>query len=198
MESKAKKLCMVEFPELPAGVGRVGLTCQMVPVLVKDILRKQAFQEYGPMLVRLTGMLKDDDQVFVTIHEAVVEKNRTLRRGGIHIDGNYFLTGELTGAWRVGGYWGTDREFSRHGGMIIVSNTAHCKAWLGEFEGQPGYGGSCDHMVDQLTSKEEILMEPNQAYLTNSTCVHESLPVEETVFRRMVRITLPADKVLEF
>lgn len=193
MQSKASELFPVEFPKV-ASMGHTGIQCQMEATKVMDI-NNGAFHYLGPLLAEMTSFLNPEDVVYVTIDEQFVRKGNTQRRGGVHIDGNWFLTGELNGGvWKVGGYWGTDREFSRHGGMIIASNYSSCAAWLGEFKGEPGAGGCCDHMKDQLATKEKLIMKANVAYLTNSTCVHESLPLDKDVYRRLVRITLPADR----
>lgn len=90
--------------------------------------------------------------------------------------------------------WGYNMDF---GGMLIASNEAAAVAWRGELDGLPGEGGDCEHLRDQFDSLTTVPMLANRVYLTNSSCVHESLPVQNPVRRQLIRITLPHDmKVL--
>ena len=120
---------------------------------------------------------------YLTIDEQELEAGKTLRRGGAHVDGYY--RGSWIGAWGgANGMWG-----SVHGnGMLTVSNTFHCKAWLGIFSGDPGEEGECDHLT---FPNEGELLNSHQAYWLAGTCVHESRPVEKKTKRQFVRLSLP-------
>lgn len=75
----------------------------------------------------------------LTIDEQELPPNETLRRRGLHVDGYY--RGRC-GAWGGGGGWG-----SVGNGMLTISSTAHCKAYLGVVEGTPKDEGECDHLA---------------------------------------------------
>lgn len=119
---------------------------------------------------------------YLTIDERLVQKDATLRRPGLHVDGYY--QGRC-GAWGGGGGWG-----SVGNGMLTVSSTPHCKAYLGYFSEEPGPEGECGHMT--LPNEGEIF-QANQVYWLDGACVHESLPVEEDTYRQFVRLSLPSN-----
>jgi hypothetical protein len=119
---------------------------------------------------------------YLTIDEKIVRANTTLRRSGIHVDGYY--NGKC-GAWGGGGGWG-----SVGNGMLTISNTSHCKAWLGIYDGIPGDDGECGHI--ELNDSYEIF-EANQIYWVDGACIHESLPVVEDTKRQFVRLSMPSN-----
>ncbi len=137
---------------------------------------------------------------YLTIDEKEVVAGQTHRRGGAHTDGNYLF------GWNGGGGWmtGTDGRYlpeekhkaqycSTTGGMLIVSSHQGCRAWNGEYDGEPRQGGDCEHLRSQLDKMANFLLEPFNLYWMNSTAIHESLPMIENVKRSLLRITLPAD-----
>lgn len=136
---------------------------------------------------------------YLTVDSRVVNKGTTHRRGGAHIDGNYIpqICGwGGSGGWKVG-EGGRELSSEHHklsyqsntGGMLIVSDHPSCMAWQGQFEGEAKIGGDCSH----LDLGEGKTLKPNVAYYGNSQFLHESLPLDETVHRNLVRITLPMD-----
>jgi hypothetical protein len=142
---------------------------------------------------------KKTGKAYLTIDEKIVKKGESHRRGGPHTDGNY-----LFGWGGGGGGWltGEDGRFlpreqhkeqycSDKGGMLIVSSYEACKAWEGDFDGEPNQGGDCSHL--DLSKLESYNLKANTLYWGNSTFIHESLPLEEDVKRQLIRITLPAD-----
>lgn len=137
---------------------------------------------------------------YVTIDEKEVVAGQTHRRGGAHTDGNYLY------GWKGGGGWmtGTDGRYlpeekhkaqycSTTGGMLITSSHEGCRVWQGEYAGEPRQGGDCEHLRSQLAKMTNLLLEPFKLYWMNSTAIHESLPMPQTVRRSLLRITLPAD-----
>ena len=156
---------------------------------------------FEPVVERMLGSisLPTGSEVFITVDQKELQAGTTHRRGGAHVDGNYiFDWGGGGGGWLTG-VDGRVLSPENHklqycnpdGGMLIVSDFQACRAWMGEFEGQPNQGGDCTHLTQGLAQNPSILLEPNRIYLTNSTCVHESLPLTEDVARTLVRITLP-------
>ena len=118
---------------------------------------------------------------YLTIDEQELAPGETLRRPGLHVDG--YLNGR-SGSWGGGGGgWG-----SVGNGMLTVSNTAHCRAYAGVFEEEPGPDGECDHVAVGHGHR----FEPRQVYWVDGACVHESLPVSVTTRRQFVRLSLPS------
>ncbi len=136
---------------------------------------------------------------FLTVDQKVVHRGLTHRRPGPHVDGNY-LHSWRQGDWKTGGA-GRELPPELHrasycapgGGMLIASSHALCRAWVGEYEGEPGQGGDCQHLADAgvLDRMDSFLLEPFVLYLANSTCIHASLPSGEDIRRSLFRITLP-------
>ena len=134
---------------------------------------------------------------WVTIDQRVVEEGKSHRRPGRHVDGNYLFSwgsgggnGWLTGdaGRQLSPEQHAQQYCSREGGIIIASSYAACKAWNGTWEGTPAQGGDCTHI--DVSGLEEFMLEPNKIYLGNHA-IHESLPVQETVQRSLIRLTLP-------
>lgn len=119
---------------------------------------------------------------YLTIDEQHLGPGQTLRRGGLHVDGFYH---GRCGAWGGGGPWG-----SVGNGMLTISSTPHCKAYLGVFDGEPLAEGECDHLT--LPNEGEIF-EAGQVYWVDGACVHESLPVTEKTARQFVRLSMPSN-----
>ncbi len=119
---------------------------------------------------------------YLTIDEKELEANQTLRRRGLHVDGYY--QGRC-GAWGGGGGWG-----SVGNGMITLSNSPHCKAYLGLIDGIPGPEGECDHLTPPSGGE---VFEPGFPYWVDGACIHESLPVHEKTNRQFVRLSMPSN-----
>lgn len=136
---------------------------------------------------------------YLTIDGKVLLPNKSHRRPGAHIDGNYLSEicgwGSSTGGWKVDEPGTLNEEqhqksyFSNTGGMLITSSKAGCRGFNGVFEGKPGVGGDCSHI--QLN--EGFILEPNRVYYGNSRFIHESLPSKNLKYRTLIRITLPED-----
>jgi len=136
---------------------------------------------------------------YFTIHGKKLIKNDTLRRGGPHTDGNYephqMDFGKSGGSgWKVGENGPRihsplhKRQYVKEtGGLILASNYSSSVGWLGEYDEVPGVGGNCAH----IELKDSFLLKENTIYYGNNHFIHESLPVNETVHRTMIRITLP-------
>lgn len=136
---------------------------------------------------------------YLTVDGREVEKGSTHRRGGKHIDGNYIPEvcgwGSGGNGWKVGegGRTLTSEHHrqsyeSETGGMLIASTYPACKGWIGNFKGKAKEGGDCSH-ISELN--DGFIMKPNTVYYGNSQFLHESLPIDQTVHRTIIRVTLP-------
>lgn len=137
---------------------------------------------------------------YLTVDGKEIQKGSSHRRGGPHTDGNYLQEGDWGkgggNGWKVGGDGRTlspeEHKLSYEsstGGMIIVSDYPACKGWNGVYDGLPNTGGDCSH----INLSKGFILKPNTVYYGNSQWIHESLPVNKTVHRTLVRITLPTD-----
>lgn len=133
---------------------------------------------------------------YVTIDEKFLKKTNKLRRGGVHIDGNY-LFGWGGNGWLNGvpGRMLTEDQHrlqyqSELGGVIMASTFVACEGFIGTIDGSAGLGGDCEHLRDQLGKMESFWLKENVVYLGNSTFVHEGHVVNEDTNRQLVRITL--------
>lgn len=158
-----------------------GTRIMMMPVRLGSLLGVP--KHYREVVRHLYSVVESrfiDEVGYLTIDERVVEAGTSLRRGGLHVDGYYH---GRCGAWGGGGGWG-----SVGNGMLTLSSTAHCRAYLGVIEGVPGDEGECDHLT---MPNEGELFEAGQVYWVDGACVHESVPVTETTPRQFVRLSMP-------
>ena len=166
-----------EFPQFS------GLRIMMMPVRlgtfsgVPEQYRQLISELYETVESRFIGEVG-----YLTIDEQELEPGETLRRSGLHVDG--FYHGKC-GAWGGGGTWG-----SVGNGMLTISSTPHCKAYLGVFHGIPMDEGECDHL--EVPNEGEVF-EEKQIYWVDGACVHESLPVTEKTQRQFVRLSMPSN-----
>ncbi len=152
---------------------------QGVPPQYRELVSKM----YGTVENRFIG-----DVGYLTIDEQDLEPGNTLRRSGLHVDGFYHGS---HGAWGGGGAGGAGGSWGSVGnGMLTISSTPHCKAYLGIIEGEPMAEGECDHLV--MPNEGEVF-EENQIYWVDGACVHESLHVTEKTQRQFVRLSMPSN-----
>lgn len=195
MLSAARPLSEVSFPEFTGTQiymkrMRAAVAHLAVPQAYRALVRRMLFD----------ASIENDQVVWLTIDESHVKKGKKHRRGGAHVDGCYEVAdwgGDGPSGWLNGvpGRMLSPEDQRRsyenqNGGMIIASNFEACRVWLGEVEGVAGLGGDCEHLRDQFDGLDSSMMEANRAYLTNSTCIHESLPLTKSFKRQLVRITL--------
>ncbi len=126
----------------------------------------------------------------MTVDERVIEAGKTQRRPGPHVDGCF-----------TAGKWGHDPPSWNHycnntgteiGRMpvIVAANIAGCKAYRGIFDGTPASDGDLSH----LALPDGDVLPANVGFWLSPDCVHESLPMRESVARTFLRIALPVGK----
>lgn len=172
----------------------------------EDILSKTIVPFYPIVKEMLTGIDLLGNTAYLTIHGKNLKKGEMLRRGGKHIDGNFdpdifnwtchgvdFEEWLKKEAPSVNSKYHDILYNSDRGGILLLSNYSSCLGWVGEFEGIAGLGGDCSH----IETNEPFMLERNKVYYGNSTFIHESIPVEEDVYRIMFRITLPRNHIYD-
>jgi hypothetical protein len=187
--SISQKLYEVQIPEY---IGEI----KMMPFSLETLA--EIPQPFNSMVVKMIEFLPiKQGTAYLTVDGKIVEKGKSHRRGGKHIDGNYIPeTLSWGGGWKVG-EGGRILSSDHHklsyenetGGMLIASTYPACKGWNGVFEGKPYIGGDCS----RIEVEEGFMLEPNVVYYGNSQFLHESLPIDVTTHRVVARITLPID-----
>jgi len=124
---------------------------------------------------------------YLTIDEKRLKVGDTLRRAGPHVDG-WYKGG--CGAWgsgpgRPGGSWG-----SAGNGMLVASNTDHCRFYPGLVLSEIGDEGDINPY--DLEKNYYVDSEPGAVYWVDGLCVHESMPVLEDVDRQFIRLSMPS------
>lgn len=195
IQSQVRALGNVQFPEFMAAQVYMqecfkGGTLAGVPENYKPLINEMLDKADIP-----TG-----HRFFVTIDEREVQANEAQRRGGAHIDGNYLFSWG-GGGW-LNGVPGRVLTPEQHklqyqdnisGGMLIASNYPGCDGWVGQIEGIAGQGGDCEHLRDQFDKLEMFRLAPNTVYMSNSTFIHQSMPLDKPVKRQLLRLTLSTD-----
>lgn len=156
------------------------------------------FEDYLPVVKALcakAGALIG--YAHMTVAEEVIEKGKTQRRPGPHVDGCFIPSLGIWGHDDDNGGGGTWNHYCNHitgekiGRMpvIVAASVAGCKAWEGIFDAEPASDGDLSH----LPLPEGEVLPANIGYLLSGDCVHESLPMIETVRRTFLRIALPVE-----
>lgn len=157
--------------------------------------------QFLPAVKDMISILPQKEGIgYLTIDGKQINKGASHRRPGAHIDGNFlhefYSWGDTGGGngWKVG-EGGREINSAHHkrsymadtGGMLIASDYHACRGWNGIFEGEVGVGGDCTHL--ELDKGFDLL--PHTLYYGSSQFIHESLLVEESIHRTLVRVTLP-------
>lgn len=130
----------------------------------------------------------------MTVDEKIIEAGMSQRRPKPHVDGCFV---PRAGSWgHPGPSWlhacnDVGLEAIQRMPVIVVASVAGCRAWKGQFNGQPAPDGDLSHISDQLGSGE--VLPPNVGYLLSSDCVHESMRFDVPTQRSFLRIALPVD-----
>lgn len=155
---------------------------------------------------------------YVTIDTKFFTKPETLRREGVHIDGNFCADpnfrhrtwGGTQTTWAgakmdqleietdwvspynvqipVGEYVSDGL-----GGIFCVSSEVGCQAWRGQYSGNVGDQGDCSELKNELHDYNKVLFEKHKLYFMTSNTPHESLLIDKGVRRTFIRITLAHD-----
>lgn len=185
-QSNFSKTCRVSFPNFS------DIRIMMMPIVIGDIssipnsVGKYDVGSYKSMLQTLFKECPDEylgKVGYLTIDEKKIKKGESHRRGGLHVDG-----------WKGSDGWSGGSSWSNSGnlyGMLLASSKVGCQAWNKTFIGAPGDENSCEHLRDQATPEEGVLMEENTAYWCGGSCVHESIIQNEDVDRQFLRLSMP-------
>jgi len=197
LHSKARAVGQITFPEF------TGAQVYMARNLAGHPLQGVPEQYHSVVESMLADAgIPEHTGFYVTIDEQFLKKDAKLRRGGVHVDGNYLFPKSANG-WGSSGGWlnGTPGRMltvdehrlqyqSELGGVVMASSFVACEAFVGTVDGVPGQGGDCEHLRDQFDKMENFWLQENVVYLGNSTFIHEGHIVSKDTNRQLVRLTL--------
>ena len=162
---------------------------------------------WQPTVDQMLLQVDTDKPIFLMVDQGTVKPNTSHRRPGPHIDGYWIeelqAHGGSSGGHRFNndteilitknGYWDTGPSWktanlSEPESIILASDVAGCKAYVGDWHGEIGEGGDCTDICFKDLS--EFTMKPNNAYMGNVSFVHESIPLPFETQRTLVRLNL--------
>eukprot|EP01083_Nonionella_stella_P004445 12852_1 len=189
------------------------ININMMPFIMDSDFAKtklpQYLKPYHPIIVLcLNQDLEQKGKIcFLTVHESMVDKGKTQRRPGLHVEtpGMICICDELNDGKKGGGcvarahkmhpwgmgYWSTD---SKDGIYMMSSVDGSCAVWnckiVGDDDGKEaiGYLGDIEHLRGSLPPNNKILMKANQLYWLTDRTPHEALPMKETGYRQFFRL----------
>lgn len=161
-------------------------------------------KHYQTTVDQMLDGIDTDDDIYLMVDSSIVQANTLHRRGGKHIDG-YWCDSD--------GHRGTGhRSISCHSpfppthkpslfyddwsnatldhpeSLLLASNYEACKGWVGNYSGIILDGGDCSNI--NTDAMEEIYLQANTVYKANVGFIHESIPVNKTVKRTLIRLNL--------
>lgn len=179
------------------------------------------FERWNTAVSGIRGLIPrhngSSNEHFVTIASRFISEDGSLRREGIHIDGNFCADPDFSGAtwggttttWagttvdrklqvktRWASPYGVTPPFgnfvsSTHGGIFVASSSVGCSVWIDPIECNVGDEGSLDHVKDRLSG--EVILSPHRLYFMSSDTPHESLQIPKGTRRTLIRVTLAHD-----
>lgn len=177
LKSNFRNLGAVELPEFNHRQLR------MHQVDLENPVMPEGFEDYGAVVEALCQQAGiTSGTLFMTVDEQIIEPGNFQRRPGIHVEGCW-MSGQDRNGWRQ---YAEDGEPVRRMSAIVASSIAGCRAYPGEFEGEPKDDGDLEHIRHQLGNG--LLLPGNQAFLLNPDCIHETVHFEETTQRTFFRL----------
>ena len=184
LHSDYRKLCQVSLPF-------AGRQKYMHTFDLANPIMAQGFEDYLDTVKALCAAAgATRGLAHMTVDEKIVLAGMSQRRPRPHVDGCFMPS---KASWGHGG-WNHDcnniplSEFKRMP-VIVVASAVGCRAWRGQFEGEPKSDGDLSH----LHLDEGEVLPANVGYLLSADCVHESMIQKENVQRTFLRIALPTD-----
>lgn len=150
--------------------------------------------------------------IFIMIDQGMVRAGQPHRRHGLHIDG--YWSPELQAHRGGGGHvsahinappsrqghrstppsspgnhitW-ADAPFDEPEAILLASSISAARGFIGEFDGCKDKG-DCGHV--STAGMIEVPMHASLVYAGNVTMLHESLPVDASCLRTLVRLNVP-------
>jgi hypothetical protein len=165
---------------------------------------------WQPTVDAMLSEVDTDGPIYLMVDQALVSAGAAHRRPGVHIDGYWHPALHAHGTptpspghsgqppaptpgrhiWAAGGHGHIIRnDDTVPEGLILASDVAACRAFVGQWEGAPGEGGDCRHI--DLSGLHPVILQSGIAYAGNVAMLHESLPVPLDCLRTVVRLNVP-------
>ena len=142
------------------------------------------YQEAVSHLCEAAGVRADE--AHMTVDEKIVQPGMSQRRPGAHVDGQFMKEENVWGhpppSWA---HYCNELPLQRMS-IIVAASVPGCKAYAGEFHGEPKNDGDLEHIRPQLGRGE--ILPPNRGYLLSPDCVHESMVFDRSTQRTFLRI----------
>lgn len=162
---------------------------------LSDPVMAPEYEDYlEPVIALCHAARAHHGMAHMTVDEKIVEAGMSQRRPNPHVDGCFVAR---AGSWSHPnpGWLHTCNNIGldiiHRMPVIAAASVSGCRAWKGQFVGQPKVDGDLSHIVGQLNSGE--VLPPNVGYLLSPDCVHESMRFEVPTRRSFLRIALPVD-----
>jgi hypothetical protein len=152
----------------------------------------EGFEDYLEPVKKLCAAAKAFvGQAHMTVDEKIIPAGMSQRRPRPHVDGCYVPT---QGRWGHGPGWNHYCNNIGHSpiprmSVIVAASVAGCRAWQGNFEGEPKNNGDLSHIQDKLGEGE--VLPANYGFLLSPDCIHESMVFDQPTKRTFLRIALP-------
>jgi hypothetical protein len=130
----------------------------------------------------------------MTVDEKLVVAGMSQRRPRPHVDGCFMPAAKSWGHEGPGPSWAhvcnnIALDGYRRMSVIVASSVPGCRAWRGEFDGEPKGDGDLSH----LGLPDGEVLPAHVGYLLSPDCVHESMIQTVDVHRSFLRIALPVE-----
>ncbi len=155
-------------------------------------------QRWQPTVDAMLNGVDCDGDIFIMIDQGSIKAGQSHRRPGAHIDGYWIESLQahrgsggghrITGAWDTGGGGWKTCDFTESEGIILASDIAACKAFVGDYTGTIGESGDCSSI--DTSRMGNAIMNPFTAYAGNVSMLHESLPINFDCERTLVRLNV--------
>jgi len=193
MQSIIKERSPVTFPRF------IGERVYMRPFFQAEGLPYE-LSRWQPTVDAMLDGITTDGPIYLMIDQGAVRAGIPHRRPGVHIDGYWNpATGrhDDTPTHFHGGHMSsrhiTELVNTRHEAILLASDIAACRGFVGEYEGTIGEGGDCSTL--DLSSLEIVNFKSDRCYAGNVTALHESLPAPRDCLRTLVRLNVPGHVV---
>jgi hypothetical protein len=183
MRSTVEKRSRVEFPE------NTGERIYMLPV------RGRLPSQYARWQNTVDQMLEGISPpvgVYLMVDQGEVRCGESLRRPGLHVDGNWIAEFGRHGHMHASRWDHPRPGFKHHSytpeAIILATDVLGCRSYVGDFDAVIGSGGECEADTSRMHAVD---LEPFCAWTGNVTMLHESIPMQRATKRTVVRLNVP-------
>lgn len=187
LHSEYKPLCKVSLPFM-------GRQHYMHSFNLARPVMREGYEDYLEPVVslcRAAGAVQGT--AHMTVDEKIVSAGMSQRRPRPHVDGCFMPEAGHWGHEPGPGWLHYCNDIGRgpiaRMAVIVASTIPGCRAWRGDFNGQPASDGDLSHIAEQLGEGE--ILPANVGYLLAPDCVHESMIFSADTQRTFLRIALP-------